>query len=263
MSNNALLVEIRQRCINIENKLNTVLITNEDHAAASHGYPGHPDQVFGGATYAQHGDDLVALNIFHLLEIEKPSYLDIGAHHPVNISNTALLYQRGCRGINVDANPILLKAFQDKRPEDINLNLGVSDHTGTLTFYMIDDASGRNTFDLATAEAFVASHPWCTIRKTVEVPVVTINEIVETYAHGICPDYLSVDAEGFDARILKSVNFAKYRPKIICAEVVTGAGTTSDTSIGEVLAESGYFPYFRTVGNFFFVDSCFRHLLLP
>jgi FkbM family methyltransferase len=263
MNDNTLLLELRQRCIHIENKLNTALAASSGCATASRGYSGHPDQVFGGATYAQHGDDVVALNIFHFLEIDKPSYLDIGAHHPVNISNTALLYQRGCRGINVDANPILLKAFETERPEDINLNLGVSDKKGMLTFYMIDDASGRNTFDLATAEAFVAGHPWCKIRKTIEVSVVTINEIIDTYANGVCPDYLSLDAEGFDARILKSLNFAKHRPKVICTEVVTGGGETSHATIAQSLTQSGYFSYFRTVGNFFFVDNSFRGLLLP
>jgi hypothetical protein len=65
---------------------------------------GHRDQWFGGRTYAQHGDDLAVLNIFKRLGIERPSYLDVGAYHPFDLSNTALLYERGSRGINVEPN---------------------------------------------------------------------------------------------------------------------------------------------------------------
>jgi hypothetical protein len=58
----------------------------------------HPHQWYGGRTYAQHGDDLAIINLFNCLRIRQPSYLDIGAHHPFHLSNTALLYQRGSAG---------------------------------------------------------------------------------------------------------------------------------------------------------------------
>jgi len=71
----------------------------------------HRDQWFGGRTYAQHGDDLAVLNIFKRLGIEKPSYLDVGAYHPFDLSNTALLYERGSRGIVVEPNMALGNAI--------------------------------------------------------------------------------------------------------------------------------------------------------
>ncbi len=88
-------------------------------------YEGHPDQAFGHISYSQHGEDLFLLNIFRLIGIETPSYLDLGAHHPWHISNTALMYHRGSRGVNVEANPILFEAFLTERPLDKNVNMGV------------------------------------------------------------------------------------------------------------------------------------------
>lgn len=263
MNDNNLLSEIRQRCIHIENKLNTIIGVKVGHDMTSKGYIGHSDQAFGGSTYAQHGDDLITLNIFHCLNIARPSYLDIGAHHPVNISNTALLYAKGSRGINIEANPMLMQAFEELRPEDKNINVGVSDAPGTLKFYMIDSRSGRNTFDLATAEAFVASHPECKIRNIVDIDVVTINQIIEQHANGKCPDFLSIDAEGLDARILKSMNFTKYRPKVICVETISGDGTGSPDMILETIAKADYSFYFRTIGNVFFVENSLISLLRP
>ena len=229
--------------------------------AVSHGYEGHPDQVFGGSTYAQHGDDLVAINIFWNIGIRTPSYLDVGAHHPINISNTALLYKLGSRGINVEANPNLIERFRTERPEDINLNVGVSDQSGTMTFYMIDDFSGPNSFDKKTAEDFVAAYPEFSIRSTKEITVTTVNEIVATYCNGVFPDFLTIDIEGLDERILRSIDFKKHAPKVICAEVVSGSDTSNASSIANLLSEVGYFPHFKTIGNVFYVQEQFRSLL--
>jgi hypothetical protein len=81
-------------------------------------YGGHRDQKWGPTSYAQHGDDFQILNLFNLLGIDRPTYIDLGAHHPETISNTKLLYDRGSRGINVEANPNLFKAFESQRLGD-------------------------------------------------------------------------------------------------------------------------------------------------
>ena len=41
-------------------------------------------------SYSQCGEDLIVKFIFDILNIKNPSYIDIGAHHPNYISNTAL-----------------------------------------------------------------------------------------------------------------------------------------------------------------------------
>src|SRR5690606_9910227 len=77
-------------------------------------YSGHPDQHYGHITYSQHGEDLLILNLFDQLQIKNPSYLDLGAHHPTDISNTKLLYDRGSRGVNIEANRHLIEAFYEQ-----------------------------------------------------------------------------------------------------------------------------------------------------
>ncbi len=98
----------------------------------------HPDQAFGDKTYSQFGEDLILLNVFYKLGIEKGRYFDVGAHNPWNISNTALLYERGWRGVCVEANPNQISGFELARPEDNILNVGVGCSIGTAPFYMID-----------------------------------------------------------------------------------------------------------------------------
>jgi FkbM family methyltransferase len=254
------LSEVRERAINIERKIDKLSSVGRE-SDPSRPYAGHRDQVFGPSTYAQHGDDLVAINIFHNIGITHPSYLDIGAHHPLNISNTALLYRLGSRGINVEPNPNLMAPFLELRPEDCNVNVGVSSEPGVLTFYMIDECSGRNTFDQATAEAFVAGNPQFSIREKRPIEVLTLNQIIDRYANGTFPDFLTLDVEGLDLAVLGSIDYAKTKPKVICVEYISGDNADKHEDIKRVLRPQGFFCAFKTIGNAFYVANEYRSRL--
>jgi FkbM family methyltransferase len=206
----------------------------------------HPWQWYGGHSYAQHGDDLIILNIFQRLGMERPSYLDIGAYHPFIISNTALLYERGCRGINVEPNPALIEAFKVHRPEDTNLGVAVGPARCTGALFVTDPQGGRSSLVLRDPRA-----------TKVEVDVLTVAEIVAEYAHGAFPDLLTVDTEGFDAKILGSIRFnGPGSPKVVCAEMATEVTDDAD-AIRELMKRAGYFPYCWAGSNMFFVHNDF------
>lgn len=73
--------------------------------------------------YSQEGEDMVLRKIFK--NQKKGFYVDIGAHHPKRFSNTHLLYKKGWKGINIDVTPGSIKLFNQLRPRDTNLELGV------------------------------------------------------------------------------------------------------------------------------------------
>jgi FkbM family methyltransferase len=218
----------------------------------------HPDQLFGGTTYAQHGDDIVMRAVFSNLGIDNPSYLDIGAHHPTNISNTKLFYDTGSRGINVEANPHLFQQFMIERPHDVNLNFGVGVESGFLNFYMVDDHSGRNSFDLATVEAFVADYPEFKIREVMTLPVMTVPQILK---HRATPDFLTIDVEGLDYDILKSIEFKSYPFKVICVEVGGSDKINYADAVSSLLEENNYFSLIRCGANLIFVAKQYEHLV--
>lgn len=214
-------------------------------------WQGHPDQKWGGYTYAQHGEDMFLLDLFWQIGIKKPSFLDIGAHHPVFISNTALMYLHGGRGISVEANPNLIAAFHEVRPEDINLNVGVAPQPGILPFYMFDEGSGRNTFSLDEAAIFMKESPQHSIQKSINIEMKTITDIVQTYAGGVYPDFLSMDIEGLDYDVLVSADFSISKPKVICTEV----RKEDEQPTKDLLAARGYFPLCRMISNLIFVQN--------
>jgi len=236
-----------QRLIHIESKVDRLLDGKT--------FGGHPDQAFGHITYAQFGEDLIIANIFSMLGIQRPSYLDVGAHHPIKISNTALFYLRGSRGVNVEANPNCIDEFRGLRPEDVNLNVGVGPMRGTLDFYYIDDWSGRNTFDRKAAEEFVAANPQFKISKIEKIPVVTLDHIVAENMAGKWPDFLSIDIEGMDFAVIESAHLGRDAPSVICVEAVSGSGSDASKPLANLLKTRGYAPFCRTVGNVIFVQN--------
>lgn len=214
----------------------------------SDNFKGHPDQKFGYVTYAQHGDDLMIANLFDLLEIKKYRWLDLGAHHPIHISNTALSYSRGMSGVNVEANHQLMHELETRRPRDINVNLGVGLKDGKQTFYMYSNASGRNTFCPGEVQLYGRR-----VEKEVQVDVLTVNEIVTRYCDGVWPELLLTDLEGLDYDVLESADFSHSRPKIIVTEV-----RRYDTHRTEALLASKDFHLHCRMGeNLFFIDNEF------
>ncbi|HET6608400.1 MAG TPA: FkbM family methyltransferase [Rhodopila sp.] len=256
--------ELRERLIHIEQKLDGFgggLSRPADGADSS--FAGHADQAFGHFTYAQFGEDLIVAGLFARLGIDRPNYLDIGAHHPLNCSNTALLHAHGSRGVNVEANPTLIEAFHRLRPDDVTLNCGVGPIAGEMTFYRIDEFSGRNTFDRETAEAFVRSHPEFKISDTVPVTVRTINDIVSVELKGRWPDLLSLDAEGLDRSILESADFNTAGPKVIIVEAISGDNADASEDLSKFLVSSGYVISFQTPGNLIAVRADAAAVLQP
>lgn len=205
-------------------------------------------------SYAQSGEDLLVDFIFHEIGIREPSYIDIGAHHPYYLNNTAIFYERGCQGINVEPTPHLFEAFVSSRKRDINLNIGIGEKETTLDFYELSTPT-LNTFSKAEAESY-SSEGNFTIKNIIPIKVETVSNIVDRYHHGRFPDFLSLDVEGLDEVIIHSIDFERNFPKIICVETLTfstsGRGEKNTTLIS-FLQEKGYLLYADTNINSIFV----------
>ncbi len=83
-----------------------------------------PKIFFPKKTYSMYGEDLIIQNFFK--KKTKGFYVDIGCYHPLDGSNTFLLYKKGWNGINVDLNKISIDLFNKARKKDENFNLAIS-----------------------------------------------------------------------------------------------------------------------------------------
>lgn len=93
------------------------------------------------------GEDILARKVMiDRFGITKGFYVDVGAHHPFNLSNTALLHSEGWHGINIDATPGSMQEFRKHRPEDINLEIAIAPEHGDREFIQFRDNPGLNGF---------------------------------------------------------------------------------------------------------------------
>lgn len=205
-------------------------------------------------SYAQCGEDRILAFIFHVLRIDRPSYLDIGAHHPYMLNNTYIFYKQGSRGISIEPDPSLFSAISKARPKDINLQIGINTQKGELPFYLMDVPT-LNTFSESEARKYCEESQH-RIVQTIKVQVDTVSNVINTYHAGIFPDLLTIDAEGMDEIILDSIEFSRAKPLVICAETLeyTRIGTPrKNSAIAERLSRHGYFAYADTYINTIFV----------
>ena len=106
-------------------------------------------------SYAQCGEDLIIDYAARTLGIAAGRYLDIGAHHPIYLSNTCLFYRQGWRGVCVEPDASLLPPFRKFRPQDALLNVGIGPQAGVRDFYIMSTPT-LNTFSRAEAERYIS-----------------------------------------------------------------------------------------------------------
>jgi FkbM family methyltransferase len=147
---------------------------------------------------------------------DKGFYVDIGAHHPIQRNNTNLLFQKGWGGINIDVNQFSIDLFNFLRPEDLNLQLAISDKEGEISFFYQKKFSQLNTTDKTIAnENF---HGNFQERK---VKCQTIQNILDQSRYKNRKiDFLNIDVEGAEMKVLETLNFEIYDPSLICIEIL-------------------------------------------
>ncbi len=212
---------------------------------------------FEKVSYSQCGEDTIIDFAFGQLKINNPSYLDLGAHHPYYLSNTAFFYKKGCRGVSVEADPNLFEAFKKERPEEITLNVGVGETSGSSADFYIMSATTLNTFSKAEAERY-ASYGDKKIVNIIKLPILSINDIIATHFKTQCPNFISLDIEGMDLLIIKSLDFVKYRPEILCIETISYTENKTEEKLKDIISyveSKGYFLYADTYINSIFVDT--------
>jgi FkbM family methyltransferase len=205
-------------------------------------------------SYSQEGEDMILRRIFE--NKKNGFYLDVGAHHPKRFSNTYFFYKKGWRGINIDAMPGSMDTFNRVRPRDINIEQPISDEQQTLTYYAFNEPA-LNGFSKKLSDSYVEMKNYSIIF-TKELETKRLDSVLDTYLpndiHEI--DFLTIDVEGLDFQVLKSINLAKYQPKVILVEIL--GGTMSELFNDEItiyLEKHKYGMYAKSVNT-----VIFRHI---
>jgi len=193
-------------------------------------------------SFSWEGEDVLIERIINNNFKDKQTgfYVDVGAHHPLQLSNTYRLYLRGWRGINIDAAPGSMKAFEQYRPEDINLELGIANDTETMNFYIFEDKGLNGFLDDQAIQDKLDRGQKGPLDK-IAIQRMPLSMVLDKHSWENKPniDLLNVDAETLDYEVLQSSNWYKYKPTIIVVEDFH-RGFESKSRINIFLESKGY-----------------------
>ena len=198
---------------------------------------------FSREQFSQWGEDIEIRKFFK--DTDKGIYLDAGCFHPLMFSNTALLYKKGWSGINIDMNPTSIDLFNIARPNDTNICTAISDEEKDFKMYYDGPFSSVNTID----EDFykMSQSVYFKNKKILTVKTKTINQVIKIAKIENYIDFLNIDVEGFDFKILKQINLNQINIKLIAIEThhVDGSQTKDCSLIFEFLNRFNFSLYKR------------------
>jgi FkbM family methyltransferase len=141
------------------------------------------------------------------------TYVDIGCNHARTGSNSFYFYERGWSGVCVDADPDVCAAFAAARPRDRVVNCGIGDEEGSLDFYIFHN-SQHNTFNAKRADKDMSK-----LREVKRIAIRTMTSVLQEAGVGSI-DFMSVDIEGMEMKMLAAMDFHVFRPKILLMEAL-------------------------------------------
>ena len=161
-------------------------------------------------SYSQGSMDLILNHIFK--DQTDGFYIDVGCQHPIKNNNTYLLFKKGWKGVNIDLDNVNIDLFNFFRPNDINVNSAVSNNVEKVKLFYYHQKSAINTLDEKISLKQKAK-----IKKKIDIQTNTLENILDNYSINKI-DLLTIDVEGFELKVLKGLNFDKYKPCVIIVE---------------------------------------------
>ena len=201
-------------------------------------------------SYSQFGEDLYINSYFK--NIHDGFYIDIGCFHPIMHSNTAKLYNRGWKGINIDINKTSIDLFNIIRKRDRNFCVAISNENKKVKTYTDNYFSPINSinkkFFSYTSNKFsdgkfiqneINSYKLLDFFNTINIKIDSV-------------DFLNIDAESHDYEVLQGIDFKKIDIKLICVEMFDESSKINEIKFANFLKNSGY-KHLKSIGaNGFF-----------
>lgn len=178
----------------------------------SNNYRLHVENISRDSTrekyYSQFGQDSFVLKDIYKNK-KDGIFVDVGANHPIHGSNTYLLELNGWKGLAIEPQQALRDLWPSVRKTKC-LNYVVGPENKEITFIEGDG----NENGLSGVEGFNKCSDKC---KKVQVQQKRLTDILSENSI-VNVDYLSIDVEGYEMNVLKSIDFNKTNIKLIGLE---------------------------------------------
>ena len=164
-------------------------------------------------SYAMDNEDTVVLSYFK--DKKNGFYVDVGCYHPIHRNNTYVLHKKNWNGINIDTSQFSIELFDYLRPDDLNYNCAISNKNEFIKLFYQKELSQLSTTERDQAEKVFKGNI-----KEKEIQAFTLDEILnrDKYKNSKI-DFLDIDVEGADLKVLEGLSFDKFKPELVCVEI--------------------------------------------
>ena len=176
-------------------------------------------------------------------------YVDVGGGHPVADNVSFWFYLKGWRGLVVEPQEQLARAYAGVRPRDVVYGglAGASD--GTAEFHAVEGLHGLSSAVRANAES---AGQYGAAFRTEAKPMRRLSALIDEAEIGRI-DFLKIDVEGAEPDVLAGLDLARHRPRVILVEAVNPNNPEAAVSAWEpALLDAGYtFAFFDNLNRFY------------
>ena len=212
-------------------------------------------KFFFKSSQSQFGEDKKIIKLFH--KNKKGTYLDVGCFHPIRQNNTYLMHQLGWKGVNIDLNPLSIELFNIARPNDINICAAVSNKKSTTILYFDHSLSSLNTISKKHIFFLKKAFGLNKLKKRKIKTYTLTNLLKKNKIRKI--DFMNIDIEDSELKVLKTLNFNYFDIKVICIEVINQFNTRQSNinkdKIIKILKKNNYILKFKTFVNYIFIKN--------
>ena len=167
------------------------------------------EYFFNKKSYSQIEQDLKVLKYF---DYKKNGYfIEVGANDGIKLSNTYLLEKDyNWKGICIEPVPSIFNKLKKNR-KSINLNYAVYNVDNKIVNLKVADLLSGITVDIDRHKNILKN-------KDIKIKTKTLTSILDKYKAPKYIDYLSIDTEGSELKILHGIDFEKYKFRYINIE---------------------------------------------
>jgi FkbM family methyltransferase len=211
-------------------------------------------------TYSQAGEDIVIEALLTSIRgkarpIASIYYLEVGANHPIQTSNTYLFYRKhNAQGVLFEADPELIPALETVRPRDAVVRTAVSARRDETLVLNVSRAKELSSLDVNHLKSFAGMGEIAQVARQIVVPNTHIADVLAKYGQQQI-HYLSIDVEGEDLPIMKAIDFDRYRPWVLSCEPSAQVHPDNPQQMFQVMTQAGYALVAITSVNFIFADK--------
>ena len=195
----------------------------------------------------EYGEDIFIRRFFK--NEKKGFYVDIGSYHPIKGSLTYYLFKKGWRGLNADLSKVSVDLFKISRPNDHNINAAITDFDGETEYFESGAINQQNSL--------VSEKD----KKKIKIKAYKLNTLLDDF-NILEIDYLNIDVEGNELKVISTFDFEKFHPKLISIEQnIYNSEKIFDEECHKLLLAKNYFLASKIGVTCIYVDKKYEKLM--